>query len=125
MIQEKILKLVNYGLATGLVEKEHTIFTTNRLLELFQVDDIDDEVLQAWQAAPTPCREEAEGYLEELLGELLDYAYENGITTENSVVYRDLFDTKIMSMLMPRPSQVIKTFRDLYEKESPVAATDY
>ena len=125
MIQEKILKLVNYGLATGLVEKEDTIFTTNRLLELFQVDDIDDEVLQAWQAAPTPSREEAEGDLEELLGELLDYAYENGITTENSVVYRDLFDTKIMSMLMPRPSQVIKTFRDLYEKESPVAATDY
>lgn len=125
MIQEKILKLVNYGLTTGLVEKEDTIFTTNRLLELFQVDDIDDEVLQAWQAAPTPSREEAEGYLEELLGELLDYAYENGITTENSVVYRDLFDTKIMSMLMPRPSQVIKTFRDLYEKESPVAATDY
>ena len=125
MIQEKILKLVNYGLATGLVEKEDTIFTTNRLLELFQVDDIDDEVLQAWQAAPTPSREEAEGYLEELLGELLDYAYENGITTENSVVYRDLFDTKIMSMLMPRPSQVIKTFRNLYEKESPVAATDY
>ena len=125
MIQEKILKLVNYGLATGLVEKEDTIFTTNRLLELFQVDDIDDEVLQAWQAAPTPSREEAEGYLEELLGELLDYAYENGITTENSVVYRDLFDTKIMSMLMPRPSQVIKTFRELYEKESPVAATDY
>lgn len=125
MIQEKILKLVNYGLATGLVEKEDTIFTTNRLLELFQVDDIDDEVLQAWQAAPTPSREEAEGYLEELLSELLDYAYENGITTENSVVYRDLFDTKIMSMLMPRPSQVIKTFRDLYEKESPVAATDY
>lgn len=125
MIQEKILKLVNYGLATGLVEKEDTIFTTNRLLELFQVDDIDDEVLHAWQAAPTPSREEAEGYLEELLSELLDYAYENGITTENSVVYRDLFDTKIMSMLMPRPSQVIKTFRDLYEKESPVAATDY
>ena len=125
MIQEKILKLVDYGLATGLVEKEDTIFTTNRLLELFQVDDIDDEVLQAWQAAPTPSREEAEGYLEELLGELLDYAYENGITTENSVVYRDLFDTKIMGMLMPRPSQVIKTFRDLYEKESPVAATDY
>ena len=117
MIQEKILKLVNYGLATGLVEKEDTIFTTNRLLELFQVDDIDDEVLLAWQAAPTPSREEAEGYLEELLSELLDYAYENGITTENSVVYRDLFDTKIMSMLMPRPSQVIKTFRDLYEKE--------
>lgn len=125
MIQEKILKLVDYGLATGLVEKEDTIFTTNRLLELFQVDDIDDEVLLAWKAAPTPSREEAEGYLEALLGELLDYAYENGITTENSVVYRDLFDTKIMSMLMPRPSQVIKTFRELYEKESPVAATDY
>ncbi len=54
---------------------------------------------------------------------MLDYACENGII-ENSVTYRDLFDTKIMNCMMPRPSQVISTFKAYYE-ESPEKATDY
>ena len=62
--------------------------------------------------------------LEDILSGMLDYAYEKGILKENGVVYRDLFDTKIMSLLMPRPGEVIKTFQDLYEKD-PVEATDY
>lgn len=44
--------------------------------------------------------------LEEVLEELLDYAVEKGVLKENSVVYRDLFDTKIMNCLVPRPAQV-------------------
>lgn len=44
---------------------------------------------------------------------------------DNTITYRDLFDTKIMSMLVPRPSEVVRRFYDLYEKESPQAATDY
>jgi len=35
MIQENIRELVQYGLLTGLVEKEDEIYTTNKLLELF------------------------------------------------------------------------------------------
>ncbi len=62
--------------------------------------------------------------LEDILSGMLDYAYEKGILKENGVVYRDLFDTKIMSLLMPRPGEVIKTFQELYEKD-PVEATDY
>ena len=69
-------------------------------------------------------REEAEESLEELLNRLLDYAYEKGILKENSIVYRDLFDTKIMGMLMPRPGEVIHKFQSLYEKDAK-AATDY
>ncbi|MFR8861261.1 MAG: hypothetical protein ACLVH0_04270 [Coprococcus eutactus] len=52
-------------------------------------------------------REEAEESLEELLNRLLDCAYEKGILKENGVVYRDLFGTKIMGILMPRPGEVI------------------
>ena len=70
-------------------------------------------------------QEQAEDCLETVLGELCDAAYEKGITTENSVVFRDLFDTKIMSMLMPRPSEVISNFENLYANTSPEAATDY
>ena len=53
----------------------------------------------------------------------MDEACSRGII-ENSVVYRDLFDTKMMNCLMPRPAQVQETFWKKYE-ESPEAATDY
>ena len=115
-IQSDIRKLISYGVKTGLVPEEDVIFTTNRLLELFCLDELEDsdEVISM---------EESE--LEKVLGSMCDYAYEKGLMTEKSVTYRDLFDTKIMSMLMPRPSEVINKFHELYEQESPEAATDY
>ena len=65
------------------------------------------------------------GNLEEILKEMLDYAAEKGMLEADSVVYRDLFDTKIMGLLMPRPSEVIRKFYDLYKEVSPEAATGY
>lgn len=62
--------------------------------------------------------------LEKILKVLLDYAAEKGLLQENSVVYRDLFDTKLMNCLMPRPSEVTKTFWEKYQV-SPETATDY
>ena len=44
------------------------------------------------------------------LKEMLDYAYKKGILEENGVVYRDLFDTKIMSMLVPRQVRLYVPF---------------
>ena len=61
--------------------------------------------------------------LEPVLKELLDYAVEKGLI-EDSVVYRDLFDTRLMNCLVPRPSQVIKTFKEKYAA-SPEEATNY
>lgn len=116
MIYTYIKKLVSYGVQTGLVPSEDAIFTTNRLLELFELDELEDS------NESTTMREDE---LEEVLGAMMDYAYEKGIMTENSIVYRDLFDTKIMSILMPRPSEVIRRFKELYENVSPEAATDY
>ena len=62
--------------------------------------------------------------LEDTLNALTDYAAEQGILENNSVVYRDLFDTRLMNCLMPRPSEVVKKFRGEYEK-SPEDATAY
>ncbi|MBQ8591797.1 MAG: UDP-glucose--hexose-1-phosphate uridylyltransferase [Lachnospiraceae bacterium] len=118
MITKNIQKLVAYGLTTGLIEKEDAIYTTNRLLEMFGLDEPDE----AEYDSNVTCEVDE---LETVLSEMMDYAYEKGIMTENSVVYRDLFDTKIMSTMVARPSEVIKKFRDLYENESPKAATDY
>ena len=49
MIQEKILELTEYGLVTGLAAPEDKRFTINRLLELFQLDDLEDEVAAAYE----------------------------------------------------------------------------
>ena len=113
-IEINIKKLVNYGLLTGLVKEEDAIYTTNRLLELFAIEDMEceDEVTMTVEDLPV------------VLNEMMDYAVEQGIMKEDGIVYRDLFDTKIMSMLVGRPSEVIGEFWDLY-KESPEAATDF
>lgn len=115
MIQEDIRKLTAYGILTGLVPKEDEIYTVNRLLELFGLEELENA-----QEPVQVSREDLEGILERML----DYAFEAGLIKENSVVYRDLFDTKIMSVLLPRPSEVIDRFKELY-KESPEKATDF
>ena len=124
MIQERILDLVEYARVTGLIEAEDECFSINRLLELFQLDELEDEAVAAHGKNKRMTRETAEAALEDILTEMLDYAYENGITKENSIVYRDLFDTKIMSLLVPRPSEVISKFNELYKNDKK-AATDY
>ena len=124
MIQERILELTEYGLVTGLVEPEDRRFTINRLLELFHLDELDDEVAAAYAKRTPMTQESAEAALEGILNEMLDYAAEDGLMPEDTITYRDLFDTKIMSMLVPRPSEVIKKFQALYQI-SPKEATDY
>ena len=111
MIDKSIRKLVCYGLEKGLFTKRDEVYVTNRLLEILGIDEYD-------------CSENFEDVcLEETLAELLDYAVSKGLT-EDSVVYRDLFDTKLMGALMPRPSEVTDKFNELYSV-SPKAATDY
>ena len=116
MIQHDIYALVTYALKTGLIEKEDRIYTINRLLELFQMDTL--------EAIEVEENKEDGRELEEILASMMDYAYETGLMKENSIGYRDLFDTKIMGQILPRPSQVIKTFQEKYQK-SPQEATDY
>lgn len=114
MISKNIKQLVEYALNNGLIKEEDRVFTINTLLELFELDELEDKDETSDETFS----------LEETLKEMLDYAVVHGIIKEDSVVYRDLFDTKIMSKLMPRPSEVIHTFWNKY-KESPEAATDY
>ena len=125
MIQERILELVEYGLVTGLVEPEDKGYTINRLLELFGLDELEDEVLAAYETRETMTEETAVASLEEILSAMLDYAAEHGLLEDNTVTYRDLFDTKIMGMLMPRPSEVTAKFKTLLKEWGAQAATDY
>lgn len=116
-IFEQINKLTSYGVKTGLIEKEDVIFIKNQLLMNLEIDGFENQA----QAEELP--EVSVSDLEEILKSILDYAVEKGII-ENSVVYKDLFDTKLMAVMVSKPSEVIKKFNSLYEK-SPKEATDY
>lgn len=122
MLYENIKKLVEYGIQTGLTPETERIYTTNLLLDLFQEDNYEDTDAAE---AETPDAEGAslEYELENILKNLLDEAVARGII-EDSVVYRDLFDTKLMNCLIPRPAQVQETFFRHYE-HSPEEATEY
>ena len=112
MLFENIKKLVQYGIDTGLTPECERIYTTNLLLDLFGEDNYEDVDISGKEIE-----------LETILRELLDEAVAKGII-EDSIVYRDLFDTKLMNCLMPRPAQVQAEFAKRYER-SPQEATDY
>jgi UDPglucose--hexose-1-phosphate uridylyltransferase len=106
-----IKSLVIYGINNKLIEKNDEIYITNQICQALEIDSFED------------AEANADATLQEILGVIIDYAIQNGIC-EDSVVYRDLFDTKIMGILTPRPSQVINEFNKRYD-ESPKKATDY
>ncbi|MGL5649149.1 MAG: UDP-glucose--hexose-1-phosphate uridylyltransferase [Clostridium sp.] len=113
-IYREIERLIQYGLKKNLFKKEDEIYIRNSIISVFKLDDyskveIEDENLNS----PT-----------EILDNLLNYAFETGILEHNTSVYRDLLDTKIMGILMPRPSEVIEKFKIKYEKDKK-EATDY
>lgn len=112
MLYESIKKLVQYGINTGLTPETERIYTTNLLLDLFREDNYEDADAGSGDIV-----------LEDVLRDLLDEAVRRGII-EDSIAYRDLFDTKLMNCLVPRPAQIQDQFWRKYE-ESPEAATDY
>lgn len=112
MVSQSINKLVTYAINCGLIEECDRIYATNRLLEILKLDEYDECTLTSNEID-----------LESTLKELLDYAAENSIIS-NDTTSRDLFDTKLMSVFVPAPSVLIKKFDDLYKK-SPKDATDF
>lgn len=112
MLNKNIKKLVQYGVETGLLPECEKRYATNLLLEIFHEDSYEE-----------PKEEYHDIDLEEVLKELLDEAVKRGLI-EDSIGYRDLFDTKIMNCLVPRPAQVQREFWENY-KESPEKATAY
>jgi UDPglucose--hexose-1-phosphate uridylyltransferase len=112
-IDRAIRQLVNYGLDTGLILPEDEIYITNQLLEAMGLDSYD------FPKDDCPYID-----LETTLTALTDDAAARGICPDNSVA-RDLFDTKLMGVLTPRPSIVRANFFERYETEGPEAATDW
>ncbi len=109
-INVAVKSLVNYAIKNEMIEKWDEIWAINTVCQALNMDSFED------------CEAE-NAELEDILASILDYAVENGLC-EDSVVYRDLFDTKIMGLLTPKPSEVISKFHFLYCRDKK-AATDY
>ena len=111
MRDKSIKDLVEYGIRKGLISEEERIYTTNLILDVMDLDSYEDT------------EDEREEDLEKILCSLIEDAVERGVVQDDGIS-RDIFDTKLMNCLTPRPSQVIKTFREHYER-SPMEATDW
>ena len=118
-IFENINRLVAYGLKTSLITSDDVIYTQNKYLELFRLDGFENP-----EQAALPQNVEI-GDLEDILNQLLAYAGEHQIFEDSGIVSRDLFDTKIMGLMVPPPSDVREIFNTLKTDVSAKAATDW
>ena len=112
-IYKQIDRLISYGIMTGLTEDMDRTYVRNRLLALLK--------LVSYEETGSIC--ESVDDLGQILTSITDFAVEKGLT-EDSIVHRDMFDTAVMDILTPYPSEVIKTFNSLH-KVSSKDATDY
>lgn len=112
MIDHSIRQLVDYGVRTGLLEACDRAYAVNALLEELKLDSYADP------------GDVSEAPLPDILTALMDDAHARGVLPEDSIVYRDLFDTALMGRLTPRPSEVNRRFAALYA-QSPETATDW
>ena len=112
-LTKNIKKLVHYGIRAKLIQPEDEIFMINQYLDLFGLDEYDNPDIFGEKMV-----------LADILNELTDIAFEKGIIQSDDIVTRDLFDTKLMGIMTPRPGTVKKIFDAYYEKD-PKYATDY
>ena len=111
-IQHEISRLLHFARQKGLIAPEDEVYAANRLLDVLHVEEYVPEEVDETLETATP-----------ILENMLDYAADHGLI-EGTTDERDLFDTRIMDCVMPRPSEVVQQFRAHYE-ESPHEATDY
>ena len=110
-VNSAICALVDYAEERGLISSYDKVYAVNGLLSILGLNDFKKE---DYDQTSLPA----------ILDTLLAYAEKNGIIEPDSVVARDLFDTKLMGALCPRPSEVVEKFYKLYA-DSPKKATDY
>ncbi len=111
-INYELNKLIKYGLKTKILYPEDKTYSINQLLNLLKLDEYNEVKVK-----------EKIDY-NSTMENILDYAVKKGLIEENTITRRDLFDTKIMNCIIPRPSQIIKKFYEEYKK-SPEDATKY
>ena len=117
-VTEMVLALVDYAEDRDLIDPEERTYTANLLLDALRLEA--DETFHPSRRASAPSEVPP---LEEILKVLLDDAVERKLI-DGGIASRDLFDTRLMSCVTPRPGQVQQEFWSRYDV-SPKAATDW
>ncbi|MEG0366689.1 MAG: UDP-glucose--hexose-1-phosphate uridylyltransferase [Coprobacillus sp.] len=107
-----INQLIQFSLDHHFIQEEDIDYSVNLLLDLFHIDSFEKETIYDKTIDVT-----------KILDPMLEYAIENKII-EDQLTQRDLFDTRIMNCVMPRPSEIIKIFEKQYQV-NPIRATEY
>ena len=117
-MEKLIYELIAYGIQNGLIEADDVAYRINVLAEMLGVMSFNTSYEDFCNDRNTIRP------VNEILDDICDVAYRDGILKENGITYRDLFDTKVMGAITPTPSTVIREFKTCY-KESSKKATDY
>lgn len=134
-LTSNIDRLVEFALRRGMIGKLDREAAVNSLLDLFGLQEPArpeagsegagyGESREGAKAAPAPGSDEADSPAA-LLEPLLDAAAELGLIPDDTTTYRDLFDARIMGLLMPRPSETADKFEALARERGIVDATDW
>lgn len=113
-INVSIKKLADYAIDKHLISETEKSYSINLLLDVLNLNEYEE-----------PSTTYSDVDLESTLANILDYAYSQKLFAENTTVYRDLFDTKVMNCFVPRPDTISAKFWNLYKDFSPKAATDW
>ena len=112
-IMKYLTELTNYAVGCGLTDELDRNYVINSLLSALNLKEYE---------APDEPLEERDLHL--ILEDIIEWALEAGVLSSDSTASKDLFDTKIMGLLTPPPSVVIRKFESLYA-EDPKKATDW
>ncbi len=110
MVNAYIDALLEYSQGCGLIEDCDINFCRNRLMEALGLEGYQ-------KGSPITAK------LEDILNALAEYAAEQGIIPDSSAS-RDLFTTKLMGTVTPRPSEVQRVFEEKYKRD-PKEATNW
>ncbi len=110
-------RLLEYGIYHKLLDVEEYHYAYNRLIDLLQFD-ADDIVAceDVDYSSIVPDEPSA------ILQPILDYAVEHHLIDADTVQRRDIFEAKVMDIIMPRPAQVIERFKRFDDSKD---QTDY
>lgn len=110
-VYEAIEGLCQYGVEQHLIEGYDKVYCRNQLLELMNLTNFE------------ACDVVTSNHFE-CLKVLIDDASQRDIIESNLPPYSDLFEARLMNVFMPKPSEVIKIFKEKM-KRSPEDATAY
>lgn len=114
-IFKEIKLLLAFGLKNGLIGKYDEIIVRNEILELLNIVE--------WEEVEIT-ENEIPDYPTEILKNICDYAVKNSII-EDTIILRDLFDTKVMGKITPTATQIIDKFEKLTQEKGVESATNF